>query len=92
MPSIMLLAAAALALAGGGASQHVLFADAFAYTQLPSETARYLCSLDRNTSTGGVSPPTALRLAAEFGAATASSTSSTGPSSSPQQQLYDLLD
>ena len=86
MPSIMLLAAAALALAGGGASQHVLFADAFAYTQLPSETARYLCSLDRNTSTGGVSPPTALRLAAEFGAATASSTSSTGPSSSPQQQ------
>ena len=87
MPSIMLLAAAALALAGGGASQHVLFADAFAYTQLPSETARYLCSLDRNTSTGGVSPPTALRLAAEFGAATASSTSSTGPSSSPQQQL-----
>ena len=82
----MLLAAAALALAGGGASQHVLFADAFAYTQLPSETARYLCSLDRNTSTGGVNPPTALHLAAEFGATTASSTSSTDPSSSPKQQ------
>jgi len=75
---MMLLAAAALALAGGGASQHVLFADAFAYTQLPSETARYLCSLDRNTSAGSVSQPTALHLAAEVGAATATS--------SPQQQ------
>ena len=29
------------------------FADAFAYNQLPSETTRYLCSLDRNTSAGG---------------------------------------
>jgi len=68
---MMLLAAAALALAG---------ADAFAYTPLPSETTRYLCSLDRNTSTGGVSPPTVLHLAAEVGAATATS------SPQPQRQ------
>lgn len=51
------------------------FADAFAYNQLPSETTRYLCSLDRNTSAGGVasgsssssSAGTALHLAAEVG-------------------------
>ena len=55
------------------------FADAFAYNQLPSETTKYLCSLDRNTSAGGVvsgsasnSAGTALHLAAEVGSSSAS--------------------
>lgn len=90
IPSIMILAFAVLALAGGGASQHGPFADAFAYNQLPSETTRYLSSLDRNTSTGGVggggsssSATTALHLAAEVGSATSSSGSSSSSSQQP---------
>jgi len=87
----MMLAFAAIGvLAGNGC----LFADAFAYNQLPSETTRYLCSLDRNTSDGGVasgsggssstnSLGTALHLAAEIGATTSSSN---GPSPPEQQE------
>lgn len=60
------------------------FVDAFAYNQLPSETTRYLCSLDRNTSAGGVfsgsvsssgsssGAGTALHLAAEVGSSSSS--------------------
>ena len=68
------------------------FADAFAYNQLPSETTRYLCSLDRNTSAGGVvsgsvsssgsssGAGTALHLAAEVGSS---------PSSQPAAPIRD---
>ena len=56
-----------------------MFADAFAYNQLPSETTRYLCSLDRNISgsascagSGSAGAGTALHLAAEVGSSSSS--------------------